>query len=196
MFTSVEHPQTNGLTEVANKVILHRLKKKLDDAKGYWADELHFILWSYHTTPHSTTQETLFRLVMGTNAMILVEVLELSSQKILSDEESNEVGLRANLDLLDKCRVSQNQRGEMQSKSHPKLQHQGWSQKLQSRKPSTSQNYKGRGIRQISSQLGGTVLRVRSRWQGSTQTKTLGRPRSFVLMECNKSAPLFELRKM
>ncbi|XP_072073804.1 uncharacterized protein [Arachis hypogaea] len=36
-FSSVEHPQTNGLAEAANKVILQALKKKLTDAKG---DEL------------------------------------------------------------------------------------------------------------------------------------------------------------
>ncbi|XP_072087925.1 uncharacterized protein [Arachis hypogaea] len=33
-FSSVEHPQTNRLAEAANKVILHALRKKLDDAKG------------------------------------------------------------------------------------------------------------------------------------------------------------------
>nr|XP_025635638.1 uncharacterized protein LOC112729691 [Arachis hypogaea] len=33
-FTSVEHPQANGQVEAANKVILARLKKMLQDAKG------------------------------------------------------------------------------------------------------------------------------------------------------------------
>ncbi|XP_057443821.1 uncharacterized protein LOC130735973 [Lotus japonicus] len=33
-FASVEHPQTNGQAESANKVILKGLKKKLDEAKG------------------------------------------------------------------------------------------------------------------------------------------------------------------
>ncbi|XP_057746213.1 uncharacterized protein LOC130965471 [Arachis stenosperma] len=33
-FSSVEHPQSNGLAEAANKVILIALKKKLGDAKG------------------------------------------------------------------------------------------------------------------------------------------------------------------
>jgi len=35
-FTTVAHPQTNGQAEIANKSILHGLKKKLDDAKGKW----------------------------------------------------------------------------------------------------------------------------------------------------------------
>jgi len=32
--SSVEHPQTNDQTEAANKVILNKLKKRLDPAKG------------------------------------------------------------------------------------------------------------------------------------------------------------------
>jgi len=34
-FTSVEHPQTNGQAESANKVILQGLKKRLEAAKGF-----------------------------------------------------------------------------------------------------------------------------------------------------------------
>ncbi|XP_016165137.1 uncharacterized protein K02A2.6-like [Arachis ipaensis] len=40
MFSSVEHPQTNGQVEAANKVILQGLKKGLDQKKGVWVDEL------------------------------------------------------------------------------------------------------------------------------------------------------------
>ncbi|XP_072084471.1 uncharacterized protein [Arachis hypogaea] len=39
-FSSVEHPQSNGQVEAANKVILHGLKKRLDQKKQSWADEL------------------------------------------------------------------------------------------------------------------------------------------------------------
>nr|XP_025648156.1 uncharacterized protein K02A2.6-like [Arachis hypogaea] len=39
-FSLVEHPQTNGQVESANKVILLGLKKRLDNKKGAWADEL------------------------------------------------------------------------------------------------------------------------------------------------------------
>ncbi|XP_072076708.1 uncharacterized protein [Arachis hypogaea] len=43
-FSSVEHPQTNGQVESANKVILLGLKKRLDNKKGAWADELASVL--------------------------------------------------------------------------------------------------------------------------------------------------------
>nr|KYP73662.1 Pol polyprotein [Cajanus cajan] len=42
--TLVEHPQTNGQAEAANKVILRELKKRLGSSKGQWVDKLHSIL--------------------------------------------------------------------------------------------------------------------------------------------------------
>nr|XP_025647635.1 uncharacterized protein LOC112742611 [Arachis hypogaea] len=59
-FSSVEHPQTNGQVESTNKIIVKGLKKRLDEAKGLWADELGSVLWSYRTTPQTTTGETPF----------------------------------------------------------------------------------------------------------------------------------------
>nr|KYP67715.1 Retrovirus-related Pol polyprotein from transposon 297 family [Cajanus cajan] len=50
-FTSVEHPQSNGQAEAANKVILAELKKRLGAAKGAWAEELLEVLWAYQCTP-------------------------------------------------------------------------------------------------------------------------------------------------
>jgi transposase InsO family protein len=44
-FTSVEHPQTNGQAEAANKVILRGLRRRLDDNKKKWVEELHSVLW-------------------------------------------------------------------------------------------------------------------------------------------------------
>jgi hypothetical protein len=40
-FVSVIHPQANGQAESANKVILNGTKKKLEAAKGLWAEQLH-----------------------------------------------------------------------------------------------------------------------------------------------------------
>jgi hypothetical protein len=40
-FVSVIHPQANGLAEPSNKVILNGIKKKLEPAKGLWAEQLH-----------------------------------------------------------------------------------------------------------------------------------------------------------
>ncbi|XP_020215695.1 uncharacterized protein LOC109799532 [Cajanus cajan] len=103
-FTSVEHPQENGQAEVANKVILSELKKRLGDAKGVWAEELLEVLWAYRCTPQSITQETPFRLTCGSDAMILVEVGEPSFHRAHFDEASNDMSLRAEVDMIDEAR--------------------------------------------------------------------------------------------
>ncbi|KAK3019375.1 hypothetical protein RJ639_003955 [Escallonia herrerae] len=104
-FTSVAHPQSNGQTENMNRSILQGLKRKLDDAKGAWVDELPKVLWAYRTTPHSVTGETPFLLCFGTEALFPVEVGLPTVRVLQFSEAENEENLRGNLDLLDDVRA-------------------------------------------------------------------------------------------
>ena len=49
------------------------LKRRLDDAKGRWVEELPHILWTYRTTPRQSTGETPFSMTYGAEAVILLE---------------------------------------------------------------------------------------------------------------------------
>ncbi|XP_027351054.1 uncharacterized protein LOC113862116 [Abrus precatorius] len=102
--TSVEHPQTNGQAEAANKVILHELKRRLGSAKGEWAEKLPEILWAYWCTPQTTTKETPFRLTYGTDVMVPVEIGEPSFRRENFKESAIEEALAVNLDLIDEIR--------------------------------------------------------------------------------------------
>jgi len=44
LVTFIEHPQTNGQAEVANRVILKPLHARLDKSKALWKEELPNIL--------------------------------------------------------------------------------------------------------------------------------------------------------
>jgi hypothetical protein len=104
-FTSVEHPQANRLAEVANKVILRGIRRRLDEAKTSWAKELHTVLWAYRATPHSTTSESPFRLTYGTEAVIPTELNELTWQTSAKTEfPANSVNLREELEFVDEIR--------------------------------------------------------------------------------------------
>ncbi|MCI34880.1 gypsy retrotransposon integrase-like protein, partial [Trifolium medium] len=106
-FTSVEHPQTNGQAEAANRVILRGLKRRLEEGKNKWVEELWSVLWAYRTTPHSTTGETPFRLTYGTEAVIPVEIEELTWRTTQPlPEEANSEALREELDLLEELRTA------------------------------------------------------------------------------------------
>ncbi|XP_072087354.1 uncharacterized protein [Arachis hypogaea] len=98
-FSSVEHPQTNGQVESANKIILLGLKKHLDSKKGAWADELASVLWSYRTTEQSSTGKTPFRLTYGVEAVIPVEIGEPSPRLLLAGVEE-----AVDKDLVDEVR--------------------------------------------------------------------------------------------
>ncbi|KAK4389424.1 hypothetical protein Sango_2279400 [Sesamum angolense] len=73
-FTSVSHPQANGQVEVTNRILVQDIKKRLDRSGGNWVEELTSVLWSYRTTPRSSTGESPFSLVYGTKALIPAEL--------------------------------------------------------------------------------------------------------------------------
>ncbi|XP_015941717.1 uncharacterized protein LOC107467191 [Arachis duranensis] len=103
-FSSVEHPHTNGLTEAANKVILQTLKKKLTEDKGCWAELIPEILWSYNITPQTTTKESPFRLVYGTECVIPLEISQGSTRTEHFNESANEQSRRAEIDVVEEER--------------------------------------------------------------------------------------------
>ncbi|KAK3011634.1 hypothetical protein RJ639_011209 [Escallonia herrerae] len=122
-FTSVAHPQSNGQTENMNRSILQGLKKKLDEAKGAWVDELPKVLWAYRTTPHSVTGETPFLLCYGTEAMLPVEIGVPTIRTLHFNEGNKKVELRANLDLVEEARTKAHERFKDLPREDGKLQH-------------------------------------------------------------------------
>jgi hypothetical protein len=76
-------------------VTLTGLQKRLDDAKGKWAEEIPVVLWSYHTTVQTTTLETPFRLSYGYDAVIPIEIDFPSSLMQSFDPNKNEEEMRA-----------------------------------------------------------------------------------------------------
>ena len=64
-YSTPAYTQNNGQAEAVNKTILNGLKKRLDGAKGRWAEELSNMLWAYRTTPRRSTGETPFSLMYG-----------------------------------------------------------------------------------------------------------------------------------
>ncbi|XP_072090498.1 uncharacterized protein [Arachis hypogaea] len=103
-FTSVDHPQANGQDEAANKVLLAGLKKRLQDIKRAWVEELLQVLWAYRTTPQSATGETHFRLAYGVEAMIPFEINEQSLMVRFYDKVGNIQAHKEELGLLPEVR--------------------------------------------------------------------------------------------
>ncbi|XP_022893708.1 uncharacterized protein LOC111408138 [Olea europaea var. sylvestris] len=99
--TSVSHPQSNGLVEVTNRIILQDLQTRIGDAKGDWPNELPFILWAYRTSHKTATGETPFMLAFGLEATISIEVSLSTIRKL---EMNRERQTTEHLDLLEEVR--------------------------------------------------------------------------------------------
>ena len=102
------YPQSNGQAEATNKTILAGLKKRLEDKKGVWADELDGVLWSYRTTPRSATGQTPFALAYGMEAMAPAEVgyTSLRRSMMIEDPSLNDKTMLNSLDELEETRNS------------------------------------------------------------------------------------------
>ena len=87
-----------------NKTILNGLKRRLDGAKGRWAEELSNVLWAYCTTPRRSTGETPFSLTYGAEAVIPTEVSLCSARVAGFDTIQNDGLMMEHLDWLEECR--------------------------------------------------------------------------------------------
>ena len=79
-------------------------KKRLDDAKGKWVEELPYVLWTYRSAPRRSTRETPFSMTYGAEAIIPLETgfptLRTSSFTL----SSNNGLLEKSLDLIEEQR--------------------------------------------------------------------------------------------
>ena len=90
--------------EVVNKVIINGLKKRLDDAKGKWVEELQHVLWTYKTTLRRSTRETPFSMTYETEAVIPLETGFPTLRTSLFNPSDNDEHLKRNLNLIEEKR--------------------------------------------------------------------------------------------
>ncbi|XP_061360758.1 uncharacterized protein LOC133304723 [Gastrolobium bilobum] len=106
-FAAVEHPQTNGQVDLANKILTNGLKRRVEACKGSWVEELDNVLWGYRTSVQFSIQETPFKMTYGFDTMLPVEVREPSWRRKLSSEDKekeNSELMKIDMQLLEEER--------------------------------------------------------------------------------------------
>ena len=83
---------------------MNGLKKRLDDAKGRWVEELAHVLWTYRTTPRRSTGETPFLMTYGAEAVIPLEINFPTQRTTAFCPSSNNGLLEKSLDLIEERR--------------------------------------------------------------------------------------------
>ena len=80
------------------------MKKRLDDAKGRWVEELPHVLWTYRTIPRRSIGETPFSMSYGAEAVIPLETSFPMLRMITFTLSNNDELLGKSLDLIEERR--------------------------------------------------------------------------------------------
>ena len=96
----------SSISKPLEDTVVNRLKKRLDDAKGKWVEELSHVLWTYRTTPRRSTRETPFLMTFGVEIVIPLETGFPTLRTSLFNPSSNNELLEKSLDLIEEGRES------------------------------------------------------------------------------------------
>ena len=83
---------------------MNGLKKRLDEAKGKWVEELPHVLWTYQTTPRQSTRETPFSMTYEAEAVIPLETGFPTLRTNTFPPNGNDGLLEKSLDLIEERR--------------------------------------------------------------------------------------------
>jgi hypothetical protein len=104
IYSSLAYPQSNGQAKASNKTVLDRIKKRLEDAKGRWVEELPHVLWTFRITPRRSMGETSFSLAYGLEAVIPLEIGLPTLRTLEWEPTRNDLAQSQALDLLEEMR--------------------------------------------------------------------------------------------
>ena len=105
-YSTPRYPQSNGQAEATNKTLITALKKRLEQAKGKWVEELPGALWAYRTTPGRPTGNTPFALAYGMDVVIPTEIGLPTIRTDAAKQSDANMELGRNLDWTDEVRES------------------------------------------------------------------------------------------
>jgi ribosomal protein L21E len=82
IFSSAYHPQTNGMTELMNKIICNSLSHYVNENQKNWSMYYKMVVFAYNTTPSSRLKLSPFYLLHG------IEANQPLDNKLISDDDS------------------------------------------------------------------------------------------------------------
>ena len=103
-YSTPTYLQGNGQAETVNKVIISGLKKRLNDTKGEWVEELLHVIWTYRTTPRRSPGETPFSMTYEAEAVIPMGTRFPTLRTSSFTPSGNDELLEKSLDLIEQQR--------------------------------------------------------------------------------------------
>jgi hypothetical protein len=93
-YVSVRHLESNGLVEIANRIIIIGIMKSIfNRPKGKWPDELIKVVWNHNTAISRSIGFTPFKLLFGDEAITPEEARRgsIRSLALVEDEEGYKI---------------------------------------------------------------------------------------------------------
>ncbi|KAL4388859.1 hypothetical protein GQ457_09G017710 [Hibiscus cannabinus] len=87
MFSTTCHPQTDGQTEVVNRVLSTLLRSIIKKNIKTWEDCLPHVEFAYNHDVHSATKMSPFEVVYGFNPITPLDLLPLPQEQVISKDD-------------------------------------------------------------------------------------------------------------
>lgn len=101
LYATPKYPQNNKQTKATSKTLLNSLKKRLEEVKEKWVDELPSVLWVDRMTSRKPTMATSFSLAYGMEVVLLIEIEMVTTRTIVQETRDNNANVERHLDWLD-----------------------------------------------------------------------------------------------
>ncbi|XP_057522562.1 uncharacterized protein LOC130802564 [Amaranthus tricolor] len=85
LFSTSHHPQTDGQTEVVNRVLGSLLRTLVSKSTKDWDVKLAHAEFAYNRTPSTTTKYSPFEVVYGSNPYVPIDLIALPQDKFVGD---------------------------------------------------------------------------------------------------------------
>ena len=72
---TMDHPQTNGLTQRMNRTLIGMIRKVCIDHQAKWVEALPLLEFAYNNSPHRVTHVSPFKAVQGTDPIVPAALL-------------------------------------------------------------------------------------------------------------------------
>ncbi|KAL4318150.1 hypothetical protein GQ457_18G010020 [Hibiscus cannabinus] len=89
LFSTTCHPQTDGQTEVVNRVLTILLRTIIQKNLQTWEESLPHVEFAYNQSIHTTTKCSTFEVVYGFNPLTPLDLLPLPADKIMNKDGHN-----------------------------------------------------------------------------------------------------------
>jgi len=83
LFSTTCHPQTDGQTEVVNRILSQLLRAIIKKNLKSWEECLPFVEFAYNRTVHSTTDFSPFEIVYGFNPLTPMDLIPLPFEEMV-----------------------------------------------------------------------------------------------------------------